>query len=370
MAAPALKLSVYLGERDHSSGRLGADALMDAFERHGVKTSVLLRGVEGFGLRHRLLSEGSLTLSEDLPLVAIALDEPARIEGLLGEVGRISPRGLITLERARVLTGAADASEPAGWAGQAKLTVYLGRGERLDGGAAYVGVVERLRAAGLDGASVLLGVDGTANGERRRGSLLASNAAVPLLVLSVGDAGAISRAAVELSGLLERPRMTLERVGVCKRDGVLLGEPRLAEPPAPGEPPYWQKLSVYAGGRARYRGDSLHGALVRRLRREGAAGVTVLRGIWGYHGDRPPHGERLWSITRHVPTLSVLLDTPANARRWFEIVDELTAETGLVTSELVPALRAATGERALGGLALASPRDPWPAAGAPDERPG
>jgi hypothetical protein len=34
----------------------------------------------------------------------------------------------------------------------------------------------------------------------------------------------------------------------------------------------------------------------------------------------------------------VLLDTPANMRRWFAIVDEMTAETGLVTSEVVPAL--------------------------------
>jgi hypothetical protein len=31
------------------------------------------------------------------------------------------------------------------------------------------------------------------------------------------------------------------------------------------------------------------------------------------------------------------VDTPEATARWFEIVDELTAETGLVTSELVPA---------------------------------
>jgi hypothetical protein len=32
----------------------------------------------------------------------------------------------------------------------------------------------------------------------------------------------------------------------------------------------------------------------------------------------------------------VLVDTPERTTRWFPIIDELTAETGLVTSEIVP----------------------------------
>jgi PII-like signaling protein len=35
-----------------------------------------------------------------------------------------------------------------------------------------------------------------------------------------------------------------------------------------------------------------YSALIRRLRREGAAGATSLRGLWGYHGDHRPHAER------------------------------------------------------------------------------
>ena len=94
----------------------------------------------------------------------------------------------------------------------------------------------------------------------------------------------------------------------------------------------------------------------RRLRREGAAGATALRGQWGYHGDHLPHGEAFWSIRRRVPVLTMLLDTPANVRRWFAIVDEMTREGGLVTSELVPALRAAGPGVEHGGLALAARR--------------
>jgi PII-like signaling protein len=61
-----------------------------------------------------------------------------------------------------------------------------------------------------------------------------------------------------------------------------------------------------------------------------------VRGVWGYHGDHRPHGDTFWQLQRRVPVVVVIVDTPANIRRWFEIVDELTGETGLVTSELVP----------------------------------
>ena len=67
-----------------------------------------------------------------------------------------------------------------------------------------------------------------------------------------------------------------------------------------------------------------------------------------------------WSLHRHVPVLTVLVDTPANTRRWFEIVDEMTSETGLVTSEIVPALRARGPGIEHGGLALAERYGPSP----------
>ena len=62
-------------------------------------------GAEGFGVRHRLRTDRVLTLSEDLPLVSIAVDIRSRIESLLGDVVAIKRHGLITLERARLLSG-------------------------------------------------------------------------------------------------------------------------------------------------------------------------------------------------------------------------------------------------------------------------
>ena len=110
---------------------------------------------------------------------------------------------------------------------------------------------------------------------------------------------------------------------------------------------------VYAGEQARDGGAPLYTELVRRLREAGASGATSLRGFWGYHGDHAPHGDRFWQLRRRVPVVTVLVDRPARMRRWWVIVDELTAGTGLVTSEVVPAVRAAGPGIARGGLRLA-----------------
>ena len=93
---------------------------------------------------------------------------------------------------------------------------------------------------------------------------------------------------------------------------------------------------------------------MRRLWESGAAsGATVLRGVWGFHGDHEPHGDKLIQFGRQVPVVTVIIDTPARIARSFEVVDELTGSHGLVTAEMVPALLAVDGQRRRGGLDLA-----------------
>jgi PII-like signaling protein len=301
-----LKLTTYFGERQRTGGRFLADALFDVYERHDVRTSVLLRGVEGFGLKHHLRTDLLLTLSEDLPLVSVAVDTRERIESLRGEVTALEHHGLVTLELASFA--------PADPAGESKLTVYVGRRERIGGAPAFVSICDLLRRHGIAGASVLLGVDGTVHGARRRARFFARNTDVPMMIIAVGSGERIASVLPELRGRLT----TLERIRICKRDGELLARPK-AEGPAP-----LQKLMVYG---------SEHVELVRRLRAGGVRGVTCLRGVWGFHGEHAPHGDRLLQLRRHVPVLTVIVDAPDRIAGAFEIVDELTRERGLVTSE-------------------------------------
>jgi PII-like signaling protein len=348
-----LKLTSYFGERDRSGERLVADALLDLYGESAIRSSVLLRGAEGFGLEHHQRTDRLLTLSEDLPVVAEALDTHERIEAVLGRVVEIQRRGLITLERARILPWQESEQGPArsehvarNEHGQTraaqqdhavKLTVYLGRHERVARRPAFAAVCDLLHEAGVAGASVLLGVDGTRHGQRRRARFFAANTQVPAMIVAVGSQDSIAAVQPHVADMLRDPLLTLERVRICKRDGQSLEPPHdLAGTDEHGME-LWQKLTVVNSEAARHSGRALHLELIRRLRQAGAAGATAVRGIWGFHGSHAPHGDRLLSLRRHVPMLTTVVDAPQRIARLLPIVDELTRAQGLLTSELVPA---------------------------------
>ena len=303
MNEDCLKLTTYCAERDRAGGRFVADALVELYARHELATSVVLRGIEGFGKRDRLQTERLLTLSENLPIVTVAVDRRERIEAVLPEAAELVSHGLVTLERARMLTGGVgEVRVPRELGDETKLTVYCGR---------------------------------TVHGVRRRARLLARNAEVPLMIVSVGDAARIAGALPELAAALERPLFTLERIRVLKRDGRRLGELRRVPQNDESGLAIWHKLMIYGGEQVKVEGHPLYVELVRRLRAGGADGATALRGIWGYHGDHPPHGDKLLSLRRHVPVVTVVVDTPERIESLYPAVDELTEGPGLVTSETI-----------------------------------
>jgi PII-like signaling protein len=361
VTADCLKLTSYFGERHRSGGRFVADALIELYGRHQIAASILLRGTEGFGLRHHLRTDRSLTLSEDLPLIAIAVDTRPRIETVLTRTIELNRAGLITLERARLLAGAAEVAEVAGPGARpddpqetTKLTVYLGRQERVDRVPAFIAVCDLLHRRGIDGATALLGVDGTAHGRRERAAFFSRNAEVPMMVIAVGSGERIGEVVPELGALLQRPLLTLERVRICKRDGQLLATPHALPGVDEHGMALWHKLMVYTSEATQHDGQPIHRAMVRRLRSAGLSGATTQRGIWGFHGDHAPHGDRLLQLGRHVPAVTIVIDTPERISAAFAVIDELTGERGLVTSETIPAMRASTGDRQRGGTRLAT----------------
>ena len=254
-------------------------------------------------------------------------------------------------------------SRPGDLREAAKLTVYLGRQERTGRRPAFVAACNLLYRHGIDGATALLGVDGTAHGRRERAAFFSRNAEVPMMVTAVGAGEKLAGVLPELGALLRRPLITLERVRVCKRDGQLLAPPDTLPGTDEHGMALWQKLMIYTSEATQHHGQPIHRAIVRRLRSAGISGATTQRGIWGFHGDHAPHGDRLLQLGRHVPAVTIVIDTPERIPAAFSVVDELTSERGLVTSEIIPAMRASAGDRQRGGTRLARHhlRGPGPA---------
>lgn len=114
MNEQCLKLTAYFGERQRAvggAGRFLADAMLDLFGSHNVATSVMLRGTTSFGPKHEFRCDQSLSLSEDPPVTVAAVDIESKIRSLVDDVTAMTDRGLVTLERARLVTRHSGAEE-------------------------------------------------------------------------------------------------------------------------------------------------------------------------------------------------------------------------------------------------------------------
>jgi PII-like signaling protein len=288
-----IKLTSYFGDRQRIGGQVVTDAIVELYAQRKIASSIVLRGAE----------------------TVIAVDASSRIGDVPDEIRRLNHRGLTTVERTRFLSDDIDAVElPATAADRAvKLTVYLCRQDTVFQVPAFEVMCELLRRRNVAGATALAGVDGTHQGRRQRAHFFGRNGDVPMMVVAIGAAESVGSLLPELGDLLRDPRITLDRVQICKRDGELMGGPET--PPAYDEDgmALWQKITVFAPEASRHDGQPVHRSLVRRLLSAGISG-------------------------HHVPGVTVVIDTPQRIPAAFGIIDELTAEHGLVTCENVPVM--------------------------------
>jgi PII-like signaling protein len=353
--ADALKLSVYFGDSATAGSKLASQALMQRMAEREVKVAALFRGVEGFGNHRRIHAGRFPDVSTDLPLLAMAVDERARIESLLEDVDEIVSQGLVTLEHARLATDehVAGAVFPDAPGRVGKLTIYLGRTDRAKGQPAFRHAVDLLRGLGAEGAIVLMGVDGVLRGRRREARLFSANADSPLMIISVGSREVLRQALPALQADLNDPIVTVEPIEQLKRDGRLLAPLPNWDRSRTEERETWHTLRVYTRRSAQVDGRPLYSELTRRLRAAGAAGATTILGEWGFSSDERPYGDRFGKLASHAPSYTVYIDRPAKVAEVWPIVDELTAEHGIVTWLVVPGYRERAGDTVHGHLHLA-----------------
>jgi len=96
-------LRIYVDEGAKHQGMLVHEAVTRLCLREGLAGATVLRGIAGFGARHRLHKAGLERFSADLPVVIEIVDDAAKIERVLPQIRELAGDGLITLEQVRVL---------------------------------------------------------------------------------------------------------------------------------------------------------------------------------------------------------------------------------------------------------------------------
>jgi len=93
-------------------------------------------------------------------------------------------------------------------------------------------------------------------------------------------------------------------------------------------------LRIFIGESDRWHGKPLYEAIVRRVREEGLAGATVLRGLEGFGAHSRLHTSRILRLSEDLPVVIEIVDSAEKIDAILPALDEMVEE-GMVTVERV-----------------------------------
>ena len=106
----ATKLTVYIGDSFRYRRKKLYCAIVEMLHDEGIAGATVLHGIEGYGADKQIHTARILDLSNDLPVVVIAVDSTEKIEAVLPKLDAMVEKGLVTTESVRVVLSRPSAS--------------------------------------------------------------------------------------------------------------------------------------------------------------------------------------------------------------------------------------------------------------------
>ena len=103
LQGPAKRLTVFVGESDRYQHRPLYTEIVHRAHTAGLAGATVLRGIEGFGASQHVHTTRILSLSEDLPVVIVMVDEADRIERFALELDALITEGLVVIDDVEVV---------------------------------------------------------------------------------------------------------------------------------------------------------------------------------------------------------------------------------------------------------------------------
>jgi PII-like signaling protein len=240
-------LRVHVTEAARYAHTLLYEAIVDLLRKRGIAGATVLRALMGFGRRRFVHGPMNEISSISMPIVVECVDDAERVAAVLPEIDALLDRGLVTLERARVIVyrdhesaprpqgvggkqmgesarvprGAADPMDAAtahvhGLKGDRTLMrIHIGENDKHGGQPLYAAIVELLRERHYAGATVFRGVLGFgAHARVHRAKLLQLSSDLPIVIECVETEERIAAILPDLDRMIGGGLVTLERVRV------------------------------------------------------------------------------------------------------------------------------------------------------------
>jgi uncharacterized protein len=98
-------------------------------------------------------------------------------------------------------------------------------------------------------------------------------------------------------------------------------------------------VRIFLGDSDTWQSQQLYRVLLERLRREGFAGATVLRGVAGFGAASVIHTSNIVDLSADLPIVIEVVDDEQHVQALLPILDEMITGGALVTLEKVHVVR-------------------------------
>jgi PII-like signaling protein len=213
-----------------------------------------------------------------------------------------------------------------------KVSIYLSEGSTHHGIPTYSSILDYLFFRGVSGATVLKGVAGFGADHRMHSaSFVEISDHLPLKIEFIETKEKVN----ELLGKLEE----MTGSGMIELQDTTIAKPAQVSktkkaPPTVKIEGKARVMEIYIGESDHWQDKPLHEALVRAMRANDLAGVTVYRGILGYGAHRRVHRDKPLHLSHDSSIMLSVVDTEEKLQAFLPIVEQMVLEGLVVLSEV------------------------------------
>ncbi|GGV75495.1 UPF0166 protein [Streptomyces griseoloalbus] len=99
----ALRVTIFVGENDTFRHRPLYSEIVHRAHKSGLAGASVFRGIEGFGASSLVHTTRLLSLSEDLPVAVVIVDDEERVRAFLPQLDELVTEGLVILDDCEVI---------------------------------------------------------------------------------------------------------------------------------------------------------------------------------------------------------------------------------------------------------------------------
>jgi PII-like signaling protein len=98
----ACRLTIFIGEDDQYHRKPLYSEIVKRARKAGLAGATVFRGIEGFGASSLIHTSRLLSLSQDLPLAIVIIDDEERINEFVTQLDELIEEGLVILDEVEV----------------------------------------------------------------------------------------------------------------------------------------------------------------------------------------------------------------------------------------------------------------------------